>query len=217
MATSGVALALGRRRSAEAPGDASSTATTPPEALAARAEAAEAEARLLLEVARGDGEVALRELYRRYERRLFGLGLALLGDAGLAEELVQETFVRIWRRADRFDLRLGSASAFIFAVARRLAIDLWRRPSSRPIGPEARPDPAPDDEFDRVLSALTVREALGALSADHREVLELCYGGDLTRAEIAARLGLPVGTVKSRIHHALKAFRRALEDLGDHA
>src|SRR5215467_10903695 len=94
------------------------------------------DADLLMAVGRGDRDMALRELYQRYERRLYGLGLRLLGDAGLAEELVQETFVRVWRTADRFDPARGTVPAFIFAIARRLVIDLWRRPSSRPFQPE---------------------------------------------------------------------------------
>src|SRR5215472_7204485 len=108
-----------------------------------------ADADLLLAVGGGDRDEALPELYRRYERRLFGLGLRLLGDRGLAEELVQETFVRLWRTADRFDPERGSPPSFIFAIARRLAIDLWRRPSSRPLAVDT-PPPA-DDHVDRVL------------------------------------------------------------------
>ncbi len=162
-------------------------------------------------------EEAFREVYRRYERRLYGLGLSLLGDAGLAEELVQETSIRLWRNAASFDPGRGTPSAFIFTIARRMAVDLWRRPSSRPFLPEVEVDPMRDDEFDNLVRSLTVRDALDSLSEQHREVLELSYRGDLTQAEIAGRLGVPLGTVKSRTYNALRLFKRALEerDVGD--
>lgn len=136
------------------------------------------ETALLLTVGTGGGkgrEDAFRDLYRRHERRLFGLGLSLL----------------------------------LFTIARRMAVDLWRRPSSRPFLPEVEVDPTRDDQFDALLQSLTVRDALDSLSAQHREVLELSYRGDLTQAEIAGRLGVPLGTVKSRTYNALRAFRRA--------
>jgi RNA polymerase sigma-70 factor (ECF subfamily) len=173
------------------------------------------EAALLLAVGdlRGAGrEVAFRQIYRRYERRLYGLGLSLLGDSGLAEELVQETSIRLWRSAASFDPRRGSASAFIFTIARRMAVDLWRRPSSRPFLPQAEVDPNRDDEFDRLVVSLTVRDALDSLSEQHREVLELSYRGDLTQADIARRLEVPLGTVKSRTYHALRSFKLAMEE-----
>jgi hypothetical protein len=84
----------------------------------------------------GAAATPLRALYRRYEGRLYGLGVRLLGDPGLAEELVQETFVRVWQGADRFDPARGSVRGLVFTIARRVAIDLWRRPSSRTLGPE---------------------------------------------------------------------------------
>jgi RNA polymerase sigma-70 factor (ECF subfamily) len=157
-------------------------------------------------------EDAFCELYRRYERRLYGLGRSLLGDAGLAEELVQETFIRLWRSAGTFDPRRGSASPFIFTIARRLAIDLRRRPSSRPFLPEVEADPNRDSDFDQLVRSLTVRDALDSLSEQHREVLELSYRRDLTQVEIANRIGVPLGTVKSRTYTALRAFKRALEE-----
>jgi len=173
-----------------------------------------ADADLLLAVGGGDRDEALPELYRRYERRLYGLGLRLLGDRGLAEELVQETFVRVWRTADRFDPQRGTVPAFLFAIARRLAIDLWRRPSSRPFEPQPEPAGNPDSEFDQVLLQVMVRDALDSLSDAHRLVLELSYRSDLTQTEIARQLGISVGTVKSRSYHALRAFQRAVQERG---
>ncbi len=173
---------------------------------------ASAEVALLLIVGRERREDAFLELYRRYERRLYGLGLRLLGDTGLAEELVQETSLRVWRSAKRFDPARGSVSGFVFAIARRLAIDLWRRPSSRPFLPDLDVDPGDDDDFDKLLVSLTVRGALDSLTDQHRQVLELSYRGDLTQAEMAEQLRVPLGTVKSRSYHALRSFKRAFEE-----
>ena len=173
-----------------------------------------AEAALLARVARGDRGAPLDELYRRYEGRIYGLGVKLLGDAGLAEELVQETFVRLWRRADRFDPSRGTVSAFLYALARRIAIDLWRRPSSRPLAPEPTDDMAGPDAIEHILVGLTVRDAMESLSPAHRQVLELSYTQDLTQVQIAERLGLPLGTVKTRTYYAMRALKLALEERG---
>ena len=167
---------------------------------------------LLRAVASGDRGEPMRELYRRYAARLYGLGMQLLGDRGLAEELVQETFVRLWRNAPRFDPDRGTPQTFIYAIARRLAIDLWRRPSSRPLAVE--PPPPDDDQMDRVLVRLDVREALDSLSEAHREVLELSYGERLRQSEIAERLGIPLGTVKTRCFHALRSLKAVLDQRG---
>ena len=185
-----------------------SAATAPSSALDA------GEADLLARVASGDAGTPLRALYRRYEGRLYGLGLRLLGDPGLAEELVQETFVRVWQGADRFDPARGSVRGLVFTIARRVAIDLWRRPSSRALGAEP-PDLAADDVAgDRVLLSITIRDAMTSLTPAHREVLELVYDDDLKLADIAARLDVPLGTVKTRAHHALRAMRSALHERG---
>jgi RNA polymerase sigma-70 factor (ECF subfamily) len=171
-----------------------------------------ADADLLQAVAAGDRGQPMRELYGRYATRIYGLGVQLLGDRGLAEELVQETFVRLWRSAPRFDPDRGSPPTFIYAIARRLAIDLWRRPSSRPLAvDEVPPD---DDQIDRVLVRLDVRDALDSLSAAHREVLELSYNEHLKQTEIAERLGIPLGTVKTRCFHALRSLKIALDERG---
>lgn len=173
------------------------------------------EAELLVQVADGDRGACLRELYRRYERRLYGLGLRLLGDSGLAEELVQETFLRLWRSAGRFDPERGSVGSFVFTLARRIAVDLWRRPSSRPLQPGVDQNgTAPDDMVEEVLVGLTVRDALQTLSPAHREVLELSHGQGFKQSEIAAILNLPLGTVKTRTYYALRALKLALEERG---
>lgn len=170
---------------------------------------------LVAQVAAGDRGAPLEELYRRYAGRLYGIGLRLLGDRGLAEELVQESFVRLWRTADRYDPARGSVAGFVGVLARRIAVDLWRRPSSRPIGPDgAGGSGAALDQLDAVLEGLVVQDALDALTSAHRQVLELSYGRGLTQSEIARRLGVPLGTVKTRSYYALRAMKLALEERG---
>lgn len=192
----------------------STTAQSIPEA--ASKEMAAEEAGLIIAIAAGESGEPVRELYHRYSGRLYGLGLKLTGNEGLAEEMVQETFVRLWRTAGQFDPARGSARTFIFTIARRLAVDLWRRPSSRPFAAQEEADDVEDpaDLIDGMILGMAVRDALEALPPAHREVLTLTYHADLTQAEIASRLNVPLGTVKSRTHHALRAFRLAMEERG---
>jgi RNA polymerase sigma-70 factor (ECF subfamily) len=136
----------------------------------------EDDAKLIARVAGGDLGHPLEELYDRYAARLHGLGLRLLGDPGLAEELVQETFVRLWQSAGRYDPQRGSVASFVFTIARRLVIDLRRRPSSRPfaeLAADQGPERDPGDAVDQLLVGLNVRDALDSLPDGQREVLEL--------------------------------------------
>jgi RNA polymerase sigma-70 factor, ECF subfamily len=169
------------------------------------------EAELLSSVAAGD-ERAVEALYDTFADRLYGFGLRLLGDPGLAEELVQETFVRIWREARRFDASRGGAKTFIYTVARRLAIDIYRRPSSRRL--ELEPEAPVPGHAEHVVNTVVVSQALASISPDHREVLELLHFQQLTQSEAAAVLEIPLGTVKTRAYHAVRAMRKALEDHG---
>ena len=167
----------------------------------------------------GDLDEPVVLLHRQFAPRIYSLGVRLLGDRGAAEELVQDTFVRLWRAADRFDPARGSAEAFVLTIARRSAIDVLRRRAARPrTEPEGadQPDGAAGEAVDRLLTGLAVRDALAALSPAHREVLELAYRGDLSRQRIAELLDIPVGTVKARIHHALRALRDELEERETH-
>jgi len=168
-------------------------------------------------VAAGESTEAIEVLYQSYERRLYGLGVRLLGDRGMAEDLVQESFVRLWRSAPRFDVAQGSVSTFVFTIARRVAVDFQRRRAVRP--PAATPgqeaqaqEEIGDDAFERLLTSLEVREALCTLSDKHRQVLDLHYTGDLSQRQIAEHLEVPLGTVKTRTYHALLALRSELEE-----
>jgi RNA polymerase sigma-70 factor, ECF subfamily len=175
------------------------------------------EAALLARLAEGDRGEPLVELYDAYARRLYGLGLQLLGDAGLAEDLVQETFVRLWRSAERFDRRRASVRTFVFVLARRAAVDLWRRRDKAL--PAILEEPEHEDRagtraFEDLLVRLDVGEALATLSPAHREVLELQYRANLTQTQVAERLGIPLGTVKSRTLYGLRALARELKERG---
>ncbi|MGH3012652.1 MAG: RNA polymerase sigma factor [Gaiellaceae bacterium] len=171
------------------------------------------EAFLVARLAAGEREEPLAELYRIYGRRIYGLGLRLFGDRGLAEELVQETFLRLWRSCGRFDPGRGTVHTFVFTLARRAGVDLLRRRSSRPtsaIPVEHLDAPTSGEAFDELVLALDVRDVLECLSPKHREVLELHYRADMTQAQIAALLDVPLGTVKTRTFHALRALRELL-------
>src|ERR1700691_3523793 len=173
------------------------------------------DADLIAQVAAGDIGEPVAELYRRHAGRIYRFGLQLLGDTGLAEELVQECFVRLWRTAGRFDISRGTVAAYLFVMARSIAADLRRRPSSRPLLPvEDTQIPPQPDSADRILEALMVRDALESLTAAHREVLMLCHAEGLTQSQIAERLGLPLGTVKTRLYHGLRALKAALAERG---
>jgi RNA polymerase sigma-70 factor, ECF subfamily len=171
------------------------------------------DADLIAEIAAGDIGDPLSELYRRYAGRLYRFGVQSLGDTGLAEELVQECFVRLWQTAGRFDIGRGTVAAYLFVMGRSIAADLRKRPSSRPLTPveEAQMPPQPDST-DQVVETLAVQDALDSLSTAHREVLMLLRDEGLTQLQIAERLGVPLGTVKTRMFHGMRALRAALTE-----
>lgn len=179
---------------------------------------AAAEAALVARIAAGDRETPLIALYDRYASSVYRLGIRMLGDQGRAEELVQETFVRLWQSAGRFDPALSSARSFLFVLAHRAAVDLRRRMAARPALAAVQPDRIEDagvgDETERMLAGVEVREALESLSPKHREVLELGYDHDLSQRQIAERLQVPLGTVKTRTYHALRALRSEFDRRG---
>lgn len=173
------------------------------------------EADLVAQVAAGDIAEPVAELYRRYSGRLYRFGVQALGNAGLAEEMVQECFVRLWRTAGRFDADRGSVAAYLFVIARSVAADVRKRPSSRPLLPVEDADLPPKlDTVDQILESVMVREALDSLSPAHTQVLMLAHEEGLTQSQIAGRLGLPLGTVKTRMFHGLRALRGALMERG---
>jgi RNA polymerase sigma-70 factor (ECF subfamily) len=169
-------------------------------------------------VARGDDE-ALGELYDRHAPLVFGLARRVLRDPALAEDAVQETFLAVWRSASAFSAERASGRAWILMLAHRRAIDLVRSAERR------RADHLPE-EWDRAdpqapepADAASLREqrervtrALSQLPDQQREALELAYFGGYTQSELAARLGEPLGTIKSRMHSGLTRLRGLLDD-----
>ena len=168
-------------------------------------------AALLRRIAAGDQD-ELRALYDRYGPVLFGLAYRTLGDRQLAEDCVQEVFVTAWRSADRYDPRRASVSTWLFAIARNKTVDALRRRSRRPA--EALPERWPDDEAPDAAEVVgandqgeRVASALAELPPHQLEAVSLAYFEGLTQAEIAARLGVPLGTVKGRLRLALERLR----------
>src|SRR6516164_10437765 len=164
-------------------------------------------------------DALLTALYRQYRGPLLSFVLRLTaGDRQQAEDVVQETMVRAWREARRLDLSQPSLMPWLATVARRIVIDEKRRKSARPpeIGGAEVVDraPAAADETESLLRKVLVSEALQALSAAHREVLNETILRDRTVNQAAEVLGIPVGTVKSRVYYALKALRVVLAERG---
>jgi RNA polymerase sigma-70 factor (ECF subfamily) len=160
-------------------------------------------------------EALVRMLYRDFGGPLFGHVLYLTGnDRQWAEDVVQETLVRAWRNADRLDREPGMLRAWLFTVARRIVIDGRRSNGARPREVDMAPlqvVPIPD-RSEQSLSAMVVAGALQGLRAEHREALEETYLRDRSVNDAAKVLGVPPGTVKSRVYYALRALRRTLAD-----
>ena len=171
---------------------------------------------LLERLQRRDGQ-ALAELYDRYGGMVYRLILRIVRDSGIAEDLVQETFLRVWSRAGGFDSERGAVGPWLLAVARNRAIDYVRAAARRgdaAMGLNETEHPALFADFaaeeldlDR---ARQVKRALEALEAQQREIIELAYFDGMSQTEIAARLGQPLGTVKTWMRRALQQMRASL-------
>ena len=162
---------------------------------------------------------ALDVLYERYKTMAYGIARRITGDDSLAEDVVQEAFLGAWRNADRYVAGRGSVKTWLLAIVHHRAIDAVRRRRPASELPEEAdgmrtPEPLtlPDvwGEVAGRIDAGAVQTALTALPAPQREALELAYFGGLSQTEIAARTGVPLGTVKSRVRLALIAMRREL-------
>jgi len=162
------------------------------------------------------------ELYDRYGKLAFSLIYRIVRDIGVAEDLVQETFLRVWNRSQGFDAERGALGPWLLAVARNRAIDYVRSSGGRmtrgALELEAAEHPAVFVNFEaEVLSqdrARRVRGALGRLNENQRHVIELAYFEGLSQSEMAERMGQPLGTVKTWVRTALKNLR---DDLGEKA
>ncbi len=175
---------------------------------------------LMTRIARRDSE-ALRDLYDRYSHTAFGLAYRILGDRPTAEEIVQEAFWRVWKRAKSYARNRGQVSTWVMSIVHHLAIDEVRRRQSRPVNASTDSEDEtlmdlPDLRTDvavTVVSNLTreqVRAAVARLAQPQREVLELAYFGGMTHQEISKHLGQPLGTVHTRTRTALAKLRQQL-------
>lgn len=171
---------------------------------------------LVAAVAGGD-EAALAGLYDRYARTAYRLALRVLRDPTLAQDAVQDAFLAVWRTAAAFDPERGRAQTWLLTLVHRRAVDVVRREQRR----RAEPLPAQlmepseggaDEAADLRERRRRVQAALARLAPDQRQALELAYYGGLSQSELAERLGVPLGTIKSRMHVALAKLRELLDE-----
>jgi RNA polymerase sigma-70 factor (ECF subfamily) len=157
----------------------------------------------------------LRSLNEAYGPGLWRFVTRLTGDGMLADDVVQETLIRAWQHPAVLQRSEPAVRAWLFTVARHLVIDERRSAHRRhETGADQLPDIPAADQIDRVLDGWLVSDALAGLSAEHRAVILRSYYQRQTTAEIAQGLQLAEGTVKSRLHYALKALRLALQERG---
>jgi RNA polymerase sigma-70 factor (ECF subfamily) len=161
-------------------------------------------------------EDAVRELYARYARPVFTLGLRLLGSSEAAEELTQDVFLAAWRKAARFDPSRGRLSTWLMTIAHNLAVDHLRRETgvTRPhlVLVDEVPEVPTAGEDEVLMERDVAVRALGSLSDAEKRLLARAYFGGLTAREIAESDGIPLGTVKTRLRTALIKVRRANQD-----
>ncbi len=171
---------------------------------------------ILQRIADGDAKVALTEFYDAYAGGVFAMLIRMLGERHEAEELLQEVFVEIWRRAPSYDFKKASVKTWIAQIARSRGIDLIRARNSRGAGKHVdvgdivlKADSSSDPEAATGAKQrqTQIQSALQTLTEEQREALTLSYYGGLSHNEIAKKLDLPLGTIKSRILSAMKILR----------
>jgi len=161
-------------------------------------------------------ERALTEIYDRYGGGVYQLALRITRDPGAAQEITLDAFWQVWRQADRFNERQGTLSSWLFTIARSRAIDRVRaagaskRVEREDVAVLEHPGDQPEAMTELAERQRLVREALAALTPAQRAALELAYYEGLSHSQIAARLGEPLGTVKTRIRQAMTTMRRSL-------
>lgn len=178
---------------------------------------------LVARLASGDA-AALEKLYDRYVRQCFGLALRMLGDPQLAEEVVQEVFLKLWTQPTLYSQKRGRFASWLLSVVHHRCIDELRRRSRSEVpieSPESgslldmepAPDPDPGDQVWLAERRQAVRGALAGIPDNQRQVLEMAYFGGFSQSEIAERLNQPLGTVKTRMRAGLQRLRALLEPL----
>ena len=176
---------------------------------------------LLGRIAKGDDD-AYRALFARYAPTALALAQRVIRHRGLAEESVQEAFLEIWRAPTRYDDGRGSVRAWIMTLVHNRSVDALRREVSqqRRAADQAAREPAAEDPVEEVAETLDlpkdrarIRDALASLPGEQREVLELMYFDGLSQTQVADKLGIPLGTVKSRAVLAMRKLRRRLAEV----
>ena len=165
---------------------------------------------------------ALEALYERYGRPAYSLARRILTDETLAQDVVQEVFLSLWRDARRFDAGRGTVATYLLSMTHHRAVDVVRREENlrrwrtSDEGLELEPDPKArvEDEVEASERRSEVRAALAELPAAQREALLLAYFGGYTQREVAALVGVPLGTVKTRMAAGMRKMREALQDAG---
>ncbi len=166
-------------------------------------------------------EDAVHAAYLAYGPELYRFLLRGLGDAGAAQDVTQETFLKAWRSADRYDPDLGSLRGWLFGIARNSMIDHARAAKVRPWETNLVEPPTAEaiggsmgDSTDGLLRGWLVEEALRRVSDHHREAIVQTHLVERPYDEVAAELGIPVGTLRSRVFYGLKALRAAMDEMG---
>lgn len=168
-------------------------------------------------IANNKDKAAFKVLFQHYAPRVKAYMLKLGTENSLADELAQETLLMVWRKAEQFDRSKASPSTWIFTIARNLRIDAFRklnRPELDPEDPALVPEAeeAADDRVDRIERAAIIREALKDLNDEQAEVIRLSFFEDKSHSVISEELGVPLGTVKSRLRLAFGRIRKTLGD-----
>jgi len=168
--------------------------------------------------AAGAEAALMTALYEEHAAPLWRYALRLTGDASRAEDVVQETLLRAWQHPEVITDSERSPRAWMFTVARNMIIDERRSPRFRNFGGSLDESGAPEqsapDEVDAALDRMLIADAMAQMSPDHRAVVERSYYRGWTTAQIAADLGIAEGTVKSRLHYAMRALRLSLQEMG---
>ena len=174
------------------------------------------DASLLRAIQAGEQE-AIAALYDRYSGVAYGLAMRITGDGTLAEDVVQDAYVSVWKQAGRFDPERGQVKSWLLTIVHHKAVDAVRRRTNRneralPEGPEEfiAAHGRPEEIAEATMDAAAVREAVRAIPDDQRRTIEMAYFEGITHVEIAERMGVPLGTVKSRLRIGLEKMRGSL-------
>lgn len=167
-----------------------------------------------------EGE-GVREAYAAHGPELYRFAARAVGDSVTAQDVVQETFLRAWRARDRYDPQVAGLRAWLFSIARNVVIDQHRTDRVRPwhssladhASLEQTAPPGPD-QWEPLMHRWLVEEALSRLGEDHRRAVTETYLADRPYDEVAAELGIPESTLRSRVFYGLKAMRVAMEEMG---